>query len=358
MGSDLDNDGKNEFAFLFGDDKKGIALFEFQDDKLVQKLKLTDVSIADVASFDFNRDGYRDIAALQGDSLFVFFNKINTFTKKSFKLSAAADSLIVYDYNQDKNSDILAIGANGIQFFKNNGTDFVNDFSFNEKNLNLVSIFDLNNDNTLDLVYSIANSNGLIGTTIENIKNNVHSSDTLNVNYSVLNYGAFDADNEYDFISYNNDEKSIVALKNMACKANTAVYPPINLRYVFSNGKIVFEWDKNPLNSPDKNITYSIAVGSDVVDYDVIVPGSDYNRLRLMNDNAGNCGYANFYITSGIPSGRYYWLVQSIDENGTASQFSSIDEVKSQDIANLPPQEWMKVQCTGRNSTNHTSILE
>lgn len=137
---------------------------------------------------------------------------------------------------------------------------------------------------------------------------------------------------------YNNDHKLDLSLSgryayqdyyndiymNTSQLSNSVPYAPTGLNASVSAGEALFAWDYALDNeTPDLGLSYNIRIGT--------TPGGNEIRSAMAVSTTGfrkisqpgNCGTRPFCKITGLPDGRYYWSVQTIDNSFAPSPFAA-----------------------------------
>ena len=143
----------------------------------------------------------------------------------------------------------------------------------------------------------------------------------LNNAFNAIEIGDFDNDHDVDLFVLRSDASSTYT--NQSSIQNTVPNPPLNLSSSVTASNVVLNWSNSSDNeSPAKQLTYNICVGTASGITDVVSPMSNLNTGYRKVVGIGNYQYKNLAVLENLPNGTYYWAVQSIDNQYEGSVFS------------------------------------
>jgi hypothetical protein len=294
--ADLDNDGDNDIVI------GGITMPSFTtvleiyenngDFNFVPRVSLEGFFNGDVELRDFDNDGFIDIIK-NGSTDFSASTKMylnvgdftfNENTSVGFIDVGDQANVVSADYNGNGQLDFLISGR--LQPY----TELL--FS--------TSIF----ENTGVLSYTQNNTTGISDSTFNAIK-----------------IGDFDNDHDVDIFVLRSDTSRTYT--NQSSVQNTVPNSPLNLSASVLDSSVTLNWDFSTDNeSPQKQLTYNLYVGTASGTTDIVSPMSNLNTGYRTVVSIGNSQYKNQAILENLPNGTYYWAVQSIDNQYEGSAFS------------------------------------
>ncbi|QSE96464.1 FG-GAP-like repeat-containing protein [Fulvivirga lutea] len=260
-----------------------------------------------------------------------------------------------HDINNDGFLDILTVGAVSTQsYYSTLQLGSVAGFNFKE-NTGLPGIYevfelkfsDLNNDGNADIVLSASFDDGS-GTRIYygdgsgnfNIDSN---TGIVNYTYSRFALGDFDNDSKVDIATTGWDlsfQQETNIYKNLTGSNNSAPSAPTNLVSDVNNKSAELSWDaSSDDNSGSSGLYYNIRIGTTEGGIEFISPNANLSTGYLQNPVIENFIANNGIILNDLPDGTYYWSVQSIDNGGNFSEFSTENTFiisSADDLPNTP----------------------
>lgn len=234
------------------------------------------------------------------------------------------------DCNGDGLIDITKTGfASAVsvstKVYLNNGdftfTDFNGMSSFPvSNNMNLVSA-DYNGNGELDfLITEQSRTSIFVNSGNMNLTESV-STGIPPARYNDVEIADFDNDHDVDvFVMNDLDCKTYI---NQATTSNTVPSTPTSLNSQVTGNNVELNWGgSTDLESPNKQISYNLYVGSAPASIDIVTPMSNITNGYRKIVNIGNAQYKNSFKLSDLESGTYYWSVQAIDNQYEGSQFA------------------------------------
>ncbi len=297
---------------------------------------------------DWNADGLNDILVARNFNRYLTLNYLKngnheisksqiTITNGSqFSSIKDVTRLDDFDFNNDGFFDLyIQRESDGYILTNNNNTDFK--ISHILKNLSQVQLKDFNNDGYTDLIgYNSENKK------VESYINN-HNGDFEIEHYDFDKVKApkwirsddMDGDGDVDLIlgideylplveNYSRTEKvrEIWIFSNQIIEEQALEKEklpiPANLQVELNGSGASFSWEQNSTLS---NLKYNIYLKDATGDYLIssvtsVDNGSDFSSSGNYWSNS------NFFSTTCLNNGTYYWAVQTVDKDGRTSQFS------------------------------------
>lgn len=319
-------------------------LLEFKDGEYYEKEILTNLIDTEFKIYDFDNNGFQDLALIGED--FSGLQRIELFTNDKGKFSKSPirfegyDGFLLDDYMILWKNDGLGttlemheMNENEYEFFTEHAFDF--EIESIKKNI-------LQGRNS----YIIATKDSktifleLDGRDLKIDKNN---SNLIEGSFS--DFG-INANEEIIFISSVEDATKLNFYSNQNCKESNSPGVPINLSFSYSDEMIVLSWD---------------GIESDKIKYDVrirdkatgvnIYSGNTGSIDKLEKITETNAGRNQFKLVNKLKSGFYEFSARAIDEEFNKSEFSEWKEFYTSDIRKLPPESWKYRMRTGNNTT-------
>ncbi|MBM2815843.1 MAG: regulatory domain of subtilisin-like proprotein convertase [Ignavibacteria bacterium] len=294
---DYDNDGDLDFI-ITGNRTEGFAsnvnskIFRNDNGKFTEtKIPLLELDESMVATGDYDQDGLPDIL-LSGRDPFVPQTRIyhndgnGTFSALNNNLRGYYWGDVLWgDFNSDGALDFFAGGENmkdSCLLYLNNNNSFVVADSVKNGRLACLSAGDYNEDGKLDLLMAAFNLMVLPGV-------------------------------EY-FTTY----------QNLNAKSNTAPSMPTGLKSIVNSKNVTLSWDTSTDGeTKSSGLTYNIRIGTSPNGVDICPPMSIVPSGKRLVSAFGNVVQHKSWIIKGLPDGKYYWSVQSIDNSYIGSPFQT-----------------------------------
>ncbi|QSE98719.1 FG-GAP-like repeat-containing protein [Fulvivirga lutea] len=345
--SDFNNDGRIDL-FLFGLNNLGNRvsyLYSNIGDNTfqVETTSLPNFSSGDAIASDFNNDGKVDILINgikntgekisqlylnEGD--FTFSQNITPIEKIiSGKLASG-------DFNNDGYEDVVVIGFNSSGsrlskvYLNNSGLGF----TFLSTTLEAisdgsVSVIDVNNDGEADIVMHGIDDVGNYNTHLySNNGDNTFTEITHTIDgriYGAIAIGDYDNDGDNDVLAtgFSVLGEDTDLLENDALVSNNAPSIPLNLTSESNDSTIQLSWDSSTdAETIADGLYYNLRVGTSSGSNDIYSANtlSTGKNQKVISSNA----FHNLSKTiKNLYEGQYYWSVQSVDNSGMASAFST-----------------------------------
>ncbi|WP_040252525.1 T9SS type A sorting domain-containing protein [Psychroserpens mesophilus] len=290
---------------------------------------------------DIDNDGDNDIVCggirsfnmwdTTSDSKFYRNNGDFTFTEVLTLEGTMNGDAELRDCNNDGLLDYLLNGQNGFGGTSNNAKIYLNDgsFSFTEyidaffpnagSQSNFVSA-DYTGNGELDFL--IANNGIYIYSNEGDMSLTQNTSTGINEFYlNDIDAGDFDNDGDTDVFLIKNNSSKIYS--NQSTTQNTSPTSPSNLISNVIDSEVTLNWDFASDNeSPSGQLTYNLYVGTSSGSTDVVTPMADLITGYRKVVHVGNMQYKNEAILKNLPSGTYFWSVQSLDNQYAGSVFA------------------------------------
>nr|WP_321228936.1 T9SS type A sorting domain-containing protein [uncultured Psychroserpens sp.] len=289
---DLDNDGDNDIVAA-GLGSSGLDIYKNNGNfSFSLELSLENFFNGDMELRDFDGNGLIDIIKNgnvdSGNSSKMYFNNGGfSFTENTSTVFTSVgdnSNFVSADYTGNGELDFLIIGRIS---------------PYTELNFS-ASIF----ENSGSLTYTENMNIGVVGNSFDDIE-----------------IGDFDNDKDIDLFALRSDMSSIYM--NQSSIQNTAPNPPANLSSSVIDSNVVLNWSSSTDGeSPQKQLTYNMYVGTAPGITNVVSPMADLNTGYRKVVGIGNYQYKNQATLKDLPNGTYYWAVQSIDNQYEGSVFS------------------------------------
>jgi len=288
--ADLDNDGDNDLVFGgLVNEPYGAQTDIYRNDggfNFVYVDSIDGIMNGDMQLRDCNNDGLIDILRTGYDgtsaSTSIYLNSDNfvfsQFAGDGFTNSSNDSNMVSADYSGNGELDILFAADFPVMYVNNGNMSYsVNALSINNSNFTDVEIGDFDNDNDIDLFIA-----------------GIPSSRTF---------------------------KNQMASAN----ANTEPLSPsiLNSNITIIGSNATLSWNSgSDIETENTQLSYNLYVGTSPGATDIVTPMSDLSNCKRKNVTIGNMQYKNETILKNLPSGTYYWSVQSIDNQYEGSSFA------------------------------------
>ncbi len=377
---DLNNDNQLDFLFNYRYSSSSPRTVYFQ--RTGSQLSLVNTGIPDLmrgysAAADLNNDGRQDIIvcgqAIDNDPYtYIYMNTASGFILVNDNLKGVYGQVLTADYDNDRDIDIFISGND--KYSNTNSIIYRNDnnWKFTNINANLKKIGwlessefgDFNNDKLPDLIVGgvIYRNNG--NNTFEQIY--LESEDGLNdaghwkdidndgnlelisqdiwgitiheyngVDSFLLDQQLFSSGDNLAIGDYNNDGKQDIIIngsqayifKNQTSLSNSIPTAPQATSVSIGDSgfySVTMKWSAGfDAQTPKKGLTYNLRVGTTPTGNNIFSSmTSSATNNPLLKPGMGNVNDTSWFLLNLSP-GTYYFSVQTVDNSGTASAFST-----------------------------------
>jgi gliding motility-associated-like protein len=345
--ADFDNDGKPDL-FTTGVNEQGqwvAHIYKNVNDSFVlMPTNISGISSGAAVTLDFNNDGKTDllIAGLNqsGQKVTLLYENKGNFVFESvntvFEKISDGD-IACGDVDGNGYDDVILTGNNAsgkkiTKLYLNNNGVFSEATSavFDSLSGSSVDLADFNNDGLPDVLLTGLDNQLFYKTTlyINNGDNTFSKDPSVFPGLIMADAAIADFDNDADldiFLSGETYTENIGEFfSNDEANANHKPSAPTGLTAVSKNDSVVLNWNKATDNeTPQNGLTYNLYVGTQPGKCDIVSPMSFIpNGLRKL-PKAGNMFHNSTFILKNLAEGKYYWGVQSIDNNYAGSNFST-----------------------------------
>ncbi len=321
--ADLNNDGQKEAVLI--KDSGSLAVLKNSHQTFTLLFDSTHLMVQDFAVFDFDGNGFNDIAFSgknqSGQVILTIMELENNLdTLRTIRLPVPISGRIeTGDLNHDGFFDILVSGKNasGIwvtQAFMNNKTSFILGQTFRGLKNAEMKIADLDSDGKADLSF-LGQDN--LNDSLDWIKTFSGDSIPFSASHVIHQvYGDYDRDGDLDFLQVT-DTLGLIIWENQEVSKNKGPSIPTNAIGVQLYTRFFTYWGKSgDDHTPVPALTYdlSISAGAQPVvsgEYDLHL----LDRLLVTHGNQGT----NNYDLAKIGPANYFFQVQSIDNSYTTA---------------------------------------
>lgn len=291
---------------------------------------------------DLDNDGDLDLIASArypyGASVDTYENQDGQFTYKK-KLMDWGGHPVVTDLDHDGYKDIVVggegagyhIGAPGLYVLLNKGGSFPVSRFFPASQVRSLQTADLNNDGTDEIIAAV----GAVrqGALVRELNVYVWDGTALKEEKSLNRNFVDSSPSAYSFSDYDRDgdlDMALLSLSrdpifvNMRAENGDPNHPPstpANLNAQFSNG-LILTWDPSTDDkTPANSLEYNVRIGTAHAKSDVL-SGTVGNRLLGKNVSTRLSATQRGVRLSGLPPGKYYYSVQTVDTGLAVSSWS------------------------------------
>ena len=325
---DYDADGDLDLIISgYRDNKNVLCVFRNNGGTFVDTGIACPVSgVSSIECGDFDNDGDPDILLSTSGIVRVLRNQSGLFSDAGILTGKSMSTMAWGDYDGDGDPDLAEATVKAgsaylaaISIYRNdNGTLIDTGEQFPEAQYNRLAWGDCDNDGDPDLIVTYTTSSGYVCKVYAN--NNGKFTDTgANISASAstgIKVADYDNDGDLDFSTSGSVGYLVYRTQlfsNNLTNANTAPTAPSGLSATSSGGKLEFSWNVGSDNqTPSTALTYNLRIGTRPGASDVLSCMADSLSGRRLIAAPGNALQQTRKALS-LPSGRYYWSVQSID---------------------------------------------
>ena len=292
---------------------------------------------------DYNNDNLTDIVLAGYDNngqiqsyLFKNNGKFNFQSVNSGFEKFLNGSMVSADINADGFSDIVLSGTNHLgkkvsQVYMNNNGIFTRSATANLDSLSSsnIRVGDFNNDGFPDILLTGTDNRDFYQTLL--FTNNLDNTFTRNnILFPALTLAGaaiadFDNDNDIDIILSGKTYTGnfINAYTNDGLIGNNTPTVPASLNTITVDDSVTISWNRSADNeTPVLGLSYNYYLGTGPGIYDFFAPASNLVNGDRKITKSGNAYQNNSFTIKNLPEGKYYWSVQSIDNNFKGSAFA------------------------------------
>jgi len=326
---DYDNDGDLDILITGNSYSSGyISKIYRNDSGMFTDINagLTGVSNCSAAWGDYDNDGDLDI--ITGN--YIYKNDSGVFTNVNAGL-LGVNKAAWGDYDSDGDLDLLLTGniTSSVRYSKiyKNESGVFTDINAGLTGINSSSVAwgDYDNDGDLDILQAGYTGTGQISKIYRNdsgIFTDINAGLTGVYNCSVA-WGDYDNDGDLDIMLTGLSSSGGVSklYRNNCVTENTKPNTPTGLEESLNGDTINFTWNKaTDTETPQNGLCYNLYVRSDSLyiksSMSDIITG--YRKIVSID----NTNETNSWAIKNLPSGDYYWSVQSVDNAFAGSEFA------------------------------------
>lgn len=304
-----------------------------------------------VGWLDFNKDGLQDIIltgeAATGPVTALYLNRGDyRFEPAPVGLVQLSNSsLSVGDINNDGLPDLALMGTrpkgDNIAFIYRNqgGSFFVATDSLIGAANGSISFGDFDEDGFADLLYSGDVSTTSTVRTTRLYRNNQNARFIESqVNSQILRdvgskgqstWADYDQDGKLDILVTgklsNRDETTAILYKNQNKTGNPTPITPTVIGETVEADRVLLKWFPVSVPPIATGYTYNVVLGSAQGVGDVVTPVADVSDGFRRVIGHGNAGSNTEWTLRDLPSGKYFWSVQAINQEYDESAFARFD---------------------------------
>ncbi|MBI5192546.1 MAG: VCBS repeat-containing protein, partial [Nitrospirae bacterium] len=340
---DYDNDGDLDMLVTGWDDLGGKFSMIYRNDgggNFIDTAPFAEISDGSGAFGDYDNDGDLDIL-ITGNSPDGPVSKVyrndggGNFTDISASMIGVYNSSVAWgDYDSDGDLDILLTGYTGSgttgvsKVYRNDGGG-----NFVDISASLIAVYDssaawgdYDNDGDFDILLTGYTGSGT--TEVTKVYRNDGGGNFVDifaplgwVDHGSVSWGDYDNDGDLDVLLL-----QIEGLyRNNTTVSNTPPVAPNGLSEVIEDNKVTLAWNKSTdAETPQDGITYNLRIGTSLKSCEIMSPMSDADTGTRRIPAIGNVNHNNSWSIYNLPSGRYYWSVQAIDNGFKGSQFAAV----------------------------------
>ena len=310
-------------------------------------LSFTGIDLGSIEWGDYNNDGFIDLLmtgreySVQTSSVpitKIYRNNTNgTFSDSGISLLDLKEGSGTWgDYDDDGDLDIMISGNNDAsgsnvaftQIYQNNGSNFTLIESIPHGGFGQAAWGDFDNDGDLDVAVSGTNGEGDWQTSIYDL---VESSLVESVTFpgmrnASLAWADYDNDGKLDLLISGKEGSSRTTRlyrNEKPISSNASPSSPSNLSetLIAEGGPVQLNWNAG-LDPETGSLTYNLRVGTTPGGSQIVGPMARSDGFRRV-PRIGNMGANLAFELRDLPTGTYYWSVQSIDHSFQGSSFAT-----------------------------------
>ena len=319
------NNGNNTFsdikANLYGVSNSSSSIGDFNNDSFIDFFYSGTGYISNNQSFLYSNNN--------GNS----FNNINTNFPNLYYSSTAWG-----DYDNDGDLDVFLTGVIDTNYYsklyKNEGN-----FVFSEVNTNIDGVAygiskwaDIDNDGDLDIIVSGYGNNGDYFSIFRNEGLNTFTNINqafIQIYVTSIEPADYDNDGDLDILITGVDSNSsgkTILYKNEFLNSNNKPNPPASSYYTQIDNKEIISWlPGTDIETPQSNLNYNIRIGTTLNGINKVSPMSDLSSGFKKIPNTGNVQEDTTFMIKNLAVGKYYYNVQTVDNELEGSVFSTTD---------------------------------
>ena len=254
------------------------------------------------------------------------------------------------DFDNDGDADLIRTRSGHLGIYQNKGDfnftkHYEIDLSSYSASICYASFADYNNDGYMDFILTnprwstriYRNTHGVPEPGAVSDWFKIEENDALSsFGYSFANLADYDNDGDLDFILAMNDMPTKIFKNNLIMKSgrfavNNPPGAPSDPCVTHNPNGVLLKW--KPVRSDVtsyKTMTYNVKIGTSTENADICPPNASTSGFRKMAA-MGNAQLDTTFLLKNLPSGKYFWQVQAVDQAYTGGVWSAIDsfEVKN-----------------------------
>lgn len=326
LANDFDGDGKVDLA-LGG--ANFLKLFKNTGKEYELAFDSLGISVQSLASYDYDRDTRPDLmvsgAKNNQTALFLMKNLGRMKFKKTNLPAPVSGTIESGDFKHDGKFDVIVNGINSnqqaqLKYFTNVGKTFQATDSMANYKSGQMLLADLNSDGLSELSFTGRKADGKRTNQIIDSTGFISNLDTARV-YS-QQWGDYDLDGDLDVLRVLDSASYFVyqVWQNTEPKVNERPSKPGRTFSVNFFNRTFIYWDKSTDDhTPQKSLTYDIAIFDPSAKAYYIAPGFDLKTQRRLRSVHGNQTTNNVMMLPLLPYS-YLYKVQAIDNSLTGSR--------------------------------------
>ncbi|PWJ42702.1 T9SS type B sorting domain-containing protein [Sediminitomix flava] len=355
---DLDRDGIEELILSGFDENFNLytKLLKYNGTTFEeQEHNLPAISYGQFKAMDYDQDGNFEIlvtgtndnfslesSLYEHDGNFSFSN-----TNQSFTPIASSGKIELLDWNIDGFTDVILAGFSStnefVKLYENqSGLGFTEVFEFDATQDVAIEVLDYDYDGDVDVFLSGDESGSITAKVYRNDLStfSIQTADFPDVTSGVIRKADYNADYKNDLlITGKGDGGNFTYLyQNVGASSNTAPSAPSNLNAAvnLNDVSLSFSVEGNDDLTPLSALAYSYYVGTTTGSADILSPLADLNTGYRYSSGLSSTQFSGQELRlENLAEGQYYYGVQSIDQDGVGSAFSTEDSFIICDKADL-----------------------